>query len=82
MKIDIDIDSVQNKEDLNNFVVYFNSCDPTVGSILVHNYVFDNYVVVDNDPGDGLNIHIKDFTKFVKIVTMMEAKLKELGKID
>ena len=81
MKINIDAPA-ENDGDLNNFKVYFQSHDSYIGTISVSNNIFHPYVEVENSAGDGMNIDIKDFTKFVKIVTMMEAKLKELGKIE
>lgn len=45
-----------------------------------HNIFYNDVLVFNGD--NALSVHIKDFTKFAKAVTMMEAKLKEIGKID
>lgn len=75
----INLDDVDQEDNLNSFEVYFTSEDSC--RIAVNHNIFYNYVLVLN--GDSaLNIHIRDFEKFAKAVTMMEAKLKEIGKID
>lgn len=75
----INLDDADQEDNLNSFEVYFNSEDSC--RIAVNHNIFYNDVLVFN--GDNaLSVHIKDFTKFAKAVTMMEAKLKEIGKIE
>lgn len=75
----INIDDADQEDNLNSFEVYFNSEDSY--RIAVNHNIFYNYVSVFN--GDNaFTVYIEDFTKFAKAVTMMEAKLKEIGKID